>query len=191
MNRVLLVRHAEPDIDVAVPAEEWSLTARGVESTSRLATILADLAPTVIVTSPERKAVETGRVIAGSLGLPLEQDASFSEHGASPLKFMTDYAEFRELVKRHFAEPDRIVMRDESSRDAGERFGRGIRQLEQQSTSPADVPVIVSHGRIMASWLAGLTGGSPWEIWNDFRMPDLIEVDLSQATMRKVPFPLY
>ncbi len=32
---------------------------------------------------------------------------------------------------------------------------------------------------------------SPWDIWNEFRMPDLIEVDLDAATYRAHEVPLF
>ncbi len=190
MNRLIVVRHAEPDIDFLKPAAEWPLTSRGVESTRRLATVLSRLHPTAIVASPERKAVETAMLIAESLELPMSIDERIAEQGAGPDEFIEDYNEFRSLVQRHFEQPDDLVFRREPSRAAGERFGRCVESCVGQAEEPG-VPVLVSHGRIMASWLGRVVDQSPWDIWNEFRMPDLIEVDLDAATYRAHEVPLF
>jgi broad specificity phosphatase PhoE len=182
MRRLYLVRHAEPDIDPTLPASEWPLTARGVASTRRLAATLSDFGPTVIVSSPERKAVETANLIAESLEIAVAVDARVSEHGAGPDAFINDYAEFRAMVQRHFEEASDVVFRQESSLEAGARFAACAGELCQAD----DIPVLVSHGRIMASWLAELSGTPAWEIWTNLRLPDLIEVDLDAQTYRMV-----
>jgi broad specificity phosphatase PhoE len=190
MNRLIVVRHAEPDIDTGKPAAEWPLTSRGVASSRRLATVLSGLHPTVIVASPERKAVETAMLIAESLELPMSIDERIAEQGAGPDEFLEDYNDFRELVRRHFEQSDDLVFRQEPSRVAGERFGQCVASCMERAGG-TDVPVLVSHGRIMASWLGRLCKQSSWDIWNEFRMPDLIEVDLDRATYRAHEVPLF
>jgi broad specificity phosphatase PhoE len=187
MNRLLLVRHAEPEIDVAVPSAAWPLTARGIASTERLATTVAEFAPTRVISSPEVKAVETGRVVATALGLPLEVNDHFAEHGAGPDQFIPDYREFRAMVRRFFDEPEALVFRDESCQAAAARFDSGVLDLAGR---PDDIPIVITHGRIMSSWLANVSGGTAWDIWTALRMPDLIEVDLDARAFRTVAFSL-
>ncbi len=189
MQRVFLVRHAEPLIDIDQPASEWPLTPRGTANAQSLAGALPALDAAKIIASPERKALETARVIAGALGLPVAQDDRFSEQGAKAGQFLTDYAEFRALVRHHFDHPDEVVLRQESSNDAGARFGAAVTE-HRQSPDAAGALVIVSHGRIMASWLASVTGADAWEIWTGFRLPDLLEVDVESRDFRAVDFPL-
>lgn len=189
MNRVMLVRHAEPDIDIALPAADWALTARGVASTQRLAIELARFRPPRVIASPERKALETARILAGALDIPIELDDRFAEQGADAGQFLADYAEFRALVRRHFDRPEEVVLRGESAHAAGERFASGVRS-SLETMAPADLPVIVSHGRIIASWLASLTGSSAWDIWTELRLPDLLDVDIDGKTFRSVEIPL-
>lgn len=189
MQGVILVRHAEPQIDIDQPASEWPLTLRGTASARNLAGALPALGAARIVASPERKAMETARVLADALGLPLAQDERFSEQGAEAGQFLTDYAEFRSLVRHHFDHPDEVVLRQESSNDAGVRFGAAVD--EHRQTPGADgALVIVSHGRIMASWLASVTRADAWPIWTGFRLPDLLDVDVDGRTFRAVDFPL-
>jgi probable phosphoglycerate mutase len=187
MRRLLLVRHAEPDIDFAVPSSAWPLTERGKVSSGRLAEAASGFAPTRVVTSPEVKAVETGRILADTFNLPLTEDDRFAEHGAGPDDFIADYREFRAKVRQFFTTPDAVVFRSESCAAAGARFAEGIRSLASEET---DLPLVVTHGRIMASWLAMLTGGTAWDIWIGLRLPDLIEVDLNAQAFRTVAFDL-
>lgn len=187
MQRVLLVRHAEPHIDIERPAAEWALTPRGVASAQRLAAVLMASAPTRIVASPERKAVETARILGGALAIPVDRDDRLSEQGAEAGQFLTDYAEFRALVRSHFDHPDEVVMRQESSHAAGQRFDDVVRA----QLASGDHLVIVSHGRIMSSWLAAVTGASAWQVWSELRLPDLLEVDLDAGTFHPVPMSLH
>ena len=187
MNRLLLVRHAEPEIDVAVPSSLWPLTARGIASAGRLATAAAEFTPTCVISSPEVKAVETGRVVATALGLPIEVDDHFAEHGAGPDQFIADYREFRAIVRRYFDEPRAVVFRDESCNAAAARFDAGVMEVIARNDG---TPIVVTHGRIMSSWLAIVSGGTAWDIWTGLRMPDLIEVELDAMAFRTVAFSL-
>ena len=188
MPRLLLVRHAEPEIDIAVPASVWPLTSRGVSSAEKLASVTADFGPIRIITSPEVKAVETGRIMADALGIPATADERFAEHGAGPDEFIPDYREFRASVRRFFTEPDEVVFRGESCRAAGERFSDGVAAVTGDND---DVVAVVTHGRIMATWLARLSGGTAWDIWTGLRMPDLVDVDLDAQAYRTVQFTLF
>jgi len=185
LQRIVLVRHAEPEIDADKPAAEWALTLRGEQSTRLLCDAVRDLGPTRVIASPELKAIQTGQIIAGALDLPFAEDERLAEQGAGPGEFLTDYTQFRALVRRHFAEPGTAVMRGESSYDAGRRYDAAVRDAAADGA-----PVLVSHGRIMASWLSSLTGQDAWGIWTDLRMPDLIEVDLEARTFRPIRVPL-
>ncbi len=189
MQQVILVRHAEPQIDIDQPASEWPLTPRGTANAQSLAGAMPALGAVRIVASPERKALETAHVLAGALGLPVVQDDRFSEQGAEAGQFLTDYAEFRALVRHHFDHPDEVVLRQESSNDAGARFGAGVAE-HHKAVAGDGALVIVSHGRIMASWLATVTGADAGDIWTGFRLPDLIEVDVEGRAYRTVDFPL-
>jgi broad specificity phosphatase PhoE len=186
MERLILVRHAEPEVNPKQPAAEWPLTGRGEFAVRRLATVLSGLEPTWIVTSPERKARETAALLAESLEIPVVEDELIAEHGAGPDEFITDYGTFRQLVEAHFAQPGAVVFRLEAAADAARRMAICV----DQCRDAGGVPVLVSHGRIMASWLADLTGQNAWEIWNAFRLPDLIEVDLVSRTFRSFEVPL-
>jgi 2,3-bisphosphoglycerate-dependent phosphoglycerate mutase len=186
MERLILVRHAEPEVNPAQAAAEWPLTTRGALAVRRLATVLSGLEPTWIITSPERKARETAALLAESLEIPVAEDELIAEQGAGPDEFIADYQTFRGLVQTHFAQPRDVVFRNEAAADAARRMTTCV----DRCRAAGGVPVLVSHGRIMASWLADLTGQDPWEIWNSFHLPDLIEANPTARTFRSHHVPL-
>jgi hypothetical protein len=50
------------------------------------------------------------------------------------------------------------------------------------------MPALVSHGRIMAAWIARLTGGDAFAFWQGLRMPDAFAIDLAgRRCERMVP----
>ncbi len=187
MDRLLLVRHAEPEIDVEIPASEWKLTSRGIVSTTNLAPVLAGFEPSLVVTSPERKAIETARVLADALQLPVHASAHFAEQGAGAHEFIEDYGEFQDMVRRYFEQPDEVVMRREAAVDAAKRFAQGVRELAGRDGTV----VLVTHGRILSSWLADWCGVNALDVWTALRMPDAMDVDLERRTFRPLVFSLF
>ncbi|MGH8207510.1 MAG: histidine phosphatase family protein, partial [Steroidobacteraceae bacterium] len=80
-HRVVLIRHAEPEIEPAIPAAEWRLSAAGREAAESLAGSLSEYSFERVTSSPEPKALETAQAIAAKLGgLPVDVQAGFCEH---------------------------------------------------------------------------------------------------------------
>ena len=68
-RRLILVKHAQPVLDPAVPSREWRLTREGEEQSQRLAGRLRTFLPFTLVSSPEPKATRTAEIVAGTLGI--------------------------------------------------------------------------------------------------------------------------
>lgn len=185
MSRFLLVRHAQPEIDPEQPAAAWPLSETGRFAARELAFAIGRLAPGMVVTSAERKAVETGAEIAAVLDLGLTIDDSLGEQGLTSLPLLSD-AEFRAAVEAHFREPERVVLGNESSAEAGQRLGRALDRLEQSASSVQGIPIVVTHGRALASFLARLTGDDAVATWRSLRMPEAFLVDPKPGTWRRL-----
>ena len=184
-RRSILVRHAQPEIDPERSAADWALSESGRLAARELAFAIVSLAPGVVVTSPERKAVETGAEIAAVLDLGLTIDDDLREQGLTSLPFLSN-TEFREAVERHFRESERVVLGNESSAAAGQRLERALSQLERSAAGVHGMPVIVTHGRVLASFLARLTGDDAITIWRSLRMPDAFVADLARGASRLI-----
>jgi 2,3-bisphosphoglycerate-dependent phosphoglycerate mutase len=78
---IYFVRHGETDGNVAKRHQhpDISLNERGKEQATRVATVVADLEPTHLVTSTNKRAIETTREIALLTGLMPETVADFEE----------------------------------------------------------------------------------------------------------------
>jgi len=177
-RHVMLVRHAMPIVFPDRPPGSWRLGAEGMAQASDLARTVALQSPDLIVTSTEPKAIETGGTIAAGLHLACSSFEGFHEQGADSVPFVDDRDEFRKIVKRHFELADRAILGSEPSRDAARRFRTALDLLSIRFPE-VRLPLIVSHGRIMAAFLGGLTGQDPWDIWKELTFPDLIRVDLN------------
>lgn len=176
-QRVMLVRHAEPIVRPDQPASSWRLGPKGGAQAVDLAMRLFLHGPDLVVTSTEQKARDTGAIIAAELHLDCRNIDGFHEQGADTVPCIDDPAEFRETVRQHFEHLDHLVLGSESSHDAAIRSRESL-NLVGERFPVARLPLIVSHGRVMASFLGDLTGHDPWKIWTGLTMPDLVRVDL-------------
>ena len=183
-RQVLLVRHAMPILIPEQPAGSWALGDEGKGQAAGLVERLLPLAPDLVVTSIERKARETGDVIAAGLGQKRHIVDGFHEQGGDTVPFIDDPAAFRASVERHFTLSDRAVLGTETPHDAARRFATALDRVANQFPL-AQRPLVVSHGRIMAAFLGQLTGRDPWEIWRELALPDLFRVDLEAGRFDK------
>ena len=80
MRKLILVKHARPQVTDGVASHEWGLSDEGRAACGPLAEAIRPHDPAVIVTSNEPKAQETGRLVADALGKPLETVPGLQEH---------------------------------------------------------------------------------------------------------------
>ncbi|MEU0498152.1 histidine phosphatase family protein [Mycobacterium sp. NPDC006124] len=78
--QLLLVRHALPLRSEAGQGSDPDLSAAGVEQANRLPDALKRFPITRLVSSPQRRALQTGQPVADQLGLPIEVDERLAEY---------------------------------------------------------------------------------------------------------------
>jgi broad specificity phosphatase PhoE len=160
---VILVRHAKPVLDAAIPPANWRLSVEGSEAAELLGRDLVLPATYTIVASTERKAIETGAALTRS---PVGTSAAFCEV-ARP------WYDDPSALERHVAEwfAGAAVDGWEPHANAVARFARGIDERDRDNL------IIVTHGTVMTAWLVsvGLVD-DPMAFWLDLRMPDAWEV---------------
>lgn len=143
---VWFVTHAEPVVDPTVPIGSWGLSPVGRARAG------AWRAPgsCPVVSSTERKAVETAELVAG--GRPVDQDPALGEIDRSATGYLP-FDEFDALVDAFFARPTESVRGWERAVDAQDRIVATVR-----SHAAAGDVVLVSHGAVGALLLASLSG---------------------------------
>ena len=166
-RHLVWVRHALPSPDPATPAtpaRAWSLTPGGREDAARLARSLARLAPpTAVVTSNERKAIETAEEVARALGL-------------GPARVSDDVRE----VQRPWTEGDyraatRAYLRSGVA-PGWEPCGDVLRRLSKalvEHWRPEGTTIVVGHGLAMSVWAAdAIDGIDAVGFWDNLPFPD-------------------
>jgi broad specificity phosphatase PhoE len=142
---VRYLTHPQVQIDPDVPVPQWGLSPVGRARTETV--VQADwLANTTqIISSGERKAVETAGIIARPLGIMIEIREAMHENDRSATGFLKP-AEFEDVADRFFAEPHLSVRGWERAVDAQARIVREAEAVLGRDR-PGDV-LFVGHGAV-------------------------------------------
>ncbi|HVT75604.1 MAG TPA: histidine phosphatase family protein [Acidimicrobiales bacterium] len=160
---MILVRHATPMIDPAIPPPNWRLTPEGAEAAELLGRELPLPATFTVMASTERKAIETASAITRS---PVGTSAAFCE---VTRPWYDGPAVLEQHAARWFGGDP--VDGWEPRGDAVARFARGV--LVQDP----DNLIVVTHGTVMTAWLVSIgMVDDAMAFWTDLLMPDAWEV---------------
>ncbi|WBL76956.1 phosphoglycerate mutase family protein [Bradyrhizobium xenonodulans] len=142
---VRYLTHPQVQIDPDVPVPQWGLSAVGRARTEALANASWFANTTQIISSAERKAIETAEIIAAKLGIMIEIREAMHENDRSATGFLKP-AEFEQVADQFFAEPHLSVRGWERAIDAQARI---VREAEVVLTCnrPGDI-LFVGHGAV-------------------------------------------
>lgn len=155
--QLLLVRHALPLRSEPGQGSDPSLSEEGIEQAKRLPDALARFPITRLVSSPQVRAVETGRPVADKLGLPIEIDDRLAEYDRD----LPHYIPIEQIAKEHPEELQRLIdghlpsSVDEKS--FLERISAGIDDLVA-SADHEDTVAVFSHGGVINALLHKILG---------------------------------
>ena len=170
--QAVLVRHAMPVVEPAVPAERWRLDEEGRAAARALAHALPR-AP-FAVTSSEPKALETAHELVAVCGGTLIVDPRVAET-RRPRGWDANFAELaRQFVAGHRHdgwEPQHAVVA---------RFDAAVREA-LDARAGASV-VVVTHGQALTLWLRsiGAVDDAP-RFWSELAFPDAWTVTLERS----------
>jgi broad specificity phosphatase PhoE len=171
MRNLLLIRHAQTRPVAGVRPAKFPLTDEGRRSCVGFAWELAPWNPTVIATSEEPKARETGEIIGRMLELPVETAPGLEEHHRGVVEMLGSQAEFQDSVERIFDQPDQVVYGEESGTEALRRFSDAIEGI--LGMHPEGNVAVVTHGTVMALFVAAHNEIDVKGFWSGLKMPDL------------------
>jgi broad specificity phosphatase PhoE len=158
---LILVKHGKPAIEPDRPRSLWALSEEGRAAAVSLAEKLTAYSPGALFSSPEIKAADTARAMGEVLGLGVRIDTDLGEHRADEKPFVSA-AEFEANVARLFAEPDTLVMGEETGASARTRFAAAMGRVV---SGGAETRIVVAHGRIITLWLSQRKGFEPLPFW--------------------------
>ncbi len=152
---VRYLTHPQVDMDRAVPVPKWQLSEVGRARAQRFATSICLKQTAHIVSSAERKALQTAELIGGVLGLAVEVRAAMHENDRSATGFLPP-AEFEAAADAFFAYPNRSFRGWEKAIDAQARI---VREMEAILAEPHGGDVLfVGHGAVGTLLYCHLTG---------------------------------
>ncbi len=152
--QIYFVTHAEVAVDPHVPVPQWGLSDAGRARLAHLVSQPWVPALTSVVSSTERKAVETAEMLAAAARLPLSTDESLGENDRSATGYLPP-AEFEAVADEFFARPEDSVRGWERAVDAQARIVAAVERVTAAATG--DVAV-VAHGGVGALLLCHLLG---------------------------------
>jgi broad specificity phosphatase PhoE len=182
MRKLILIKHASPLVIPGTPPEKWSLSDKGKESCAALAHALREYKPTTIVSSTEPKAIETAQLTAAALKIDTSTAEDLHEHDRSNVPHMRS-GEFISHMELFFRKPNERVLGRESAEQCADRFEDAVHDLlDQHKTGNV---AIVTHGTVIALFIARHTGGNAFEWWRKMGLPSFAVMSLPDLKLEK------
>jgi broad specificity phosphatase PhoE len=174
MPKLILIKHAAPEVVPSLPPEQWHLSDKGRASCDLLAEQIRPHAPKRILSSTEPKAIETAELVASRLGVQHGTAPDLHEHDRSNVPHMRS-SEFISAVELFFRKPDELVLGRETARQAQERFSAAVQAVVK--AHPDDEIAIVSHGTVIALLLARHSDRKAFQLWRELGLPSFAVLD--------------
>jgi broad specificity phosphatase PhoE len=172
MPKLILIKHSVPQTNPHVPPNQWPLSDLGRRRAEKLAEKLRLHRPDLIVSSLEPKAMETGQIIAAILGAPFETAQDLHEHDRSSNSAYTTQAHFEGQVAQLFENPDRLIFGRETANEAYLRYKTALLNLIDNFSG--ETLAVVSHGTVMALFVAHANKFDPFPFWKQLGLPSYL-----------------
>lgn len=146
MTFCIYLTHPQVQIDPNVPVPDWGLSSIGRDRAAKAAALPWAAEIRHVISSAERKAVETAEIFTAACGLTLTSVEALHENDRSATGFLPP-DEFETVADRFFANPDQSIRGWERAIDAQSRVVGAIRHALTGIT--AAEPVLFSgHGGV-------------------------------------------
>ncbi|MDX1664249.1 MAG: histidine phosphatase family protein [Candidatus Promineifilaceae bacterium] len=183
MDKLIFIRHSQSRPTPGQPASSWPLTSVGRERCQPLARWLSSHEPLTIVSSEERKAMETAQLAASQLGIPWSTASGLQEHDRTGEPYHSQ-EQFLALVERLFREPQATVFGRESGAQALARFEQALATV-LRSRPPGNLAV-VTHGTVLSLFVGAHSDHDPLSFWQRLRQPSIVVFSLPDLTLLEV-----
>jgi broad specificity phosphatase PhoE len=183
-RKLILVKHAMPEIVPGRPPSSWLLSEAGMKSCRPLAERLREHGPEIIVTSTEPKANETGLRVSSALGIPFESAPDLHETLRDTVAFHDNPDEWQVSISRFFDHPDELVLGEETAEQATQRFTAAVDVV--LARHPEQTIAIVCHGTVISLYVARMSGIDPFPLWQRLGLPAFVVLSRPQGDILEV-----
>ena len=142
---VRYLTHPQVQIDPAIPVPAWGLSATGRDRVQALIRAGWLAGTTKVISSAERKAIETGEPLAAALGADFEIRAAMHENDRAATGFLPP-EEFERTADAFFARPNESIRGWERAADAQARIVREAESVLE--AAPEGDLLLVGHGAV-------------------------------------------
>ena len=184
MRKLILIKHASPQVQAGLPPEQWPLSDEGRAKCTLLTKHLAEFSPTAVVSSEEVKALETGKIVAGLLGVPFDTAPDLHEHDRSNVPQMRT-PEFISMMELLFRRPNDLVLGKETAVAAVSRFRSALDEV--LLGHPDGNVAVVSHGTVIALLLGKLDPSrKAYDVWRAMKLPSFAVLSLPGMAVHRI-----
>jgi broad specificity phosphatase PhoE len=180
MPKLILVKHAPPEIAPDVPSPRWVLSDAGRARCAWLAHELAAHDVRYLAASLEPKALETAALAAMPLGLPVAPRADLNENDRTGFGFGTE-DEVRTAIRGFFDRRSEIVMGRESADVAFARYAAAV----SGAVAAADGRnlAVITHGTVLTLFVSRHNPIAAFEFWASLRLPSYVVLDAASFAL--------
>jgi broad specificity phosphatase PhoE len=171
-RRVVLVKHALPELQAGVAPRLWTLGRRGEAGARRLAAELRRFGSFRLEHSPEPKASRTAELVAFELGLERHERTGLEEIDR-PASAILSRAEHTAHNARLFATPSLAVVGEESADRALARFESAL-AAAVSDTPAGEHLVVITHGTVIALLVAAHEAIDGFALWQRLECPSFV-----------------
>lgn len=187
MAFIVLIRHAKSVQQTDTSAHNWHLAQDGRAQCIQVARRLQKYEIGSMHSSDEPKAQETAELIAGELsGVGVQLNRALRETQRQSAPFYADVQDFRRAIQTAMERPQEVVYGEEAFEAARQRFAGAIQTIVEGSSGHSTG--VVSHGTIMALYMADVMGMRPYDLWKLMDMPAYAVFRLADMKIMEICF---
>lgn len=143
MTKLIFITHPSVVISPNVPADEWSLSEKGIEETNRLLEKSFWKEVGAVYASTEPKAFAVAEMVREKFGLPYTEVGAIKEIDRSATGFLP-YDEYMEVIEEFYRNPQVNVRGWESAEHARQRMKTAISDL--MNAHQGEIVAVIGHG---------------------------------------------
>jgi broad specificity phosphatase PhoE len=175
MPKLILVKHALPEVNPQVSSHRWVLSEEGRRRCGWLADELKTQKVSRLFSSLEPKTLETAALVAVRTGFMMEPRPDLHENDRTGFGFV-EQDELRQRFRMFFNQPTRLTIGEETADGAFERFAAAVRVILDKARG--ENLAVVTHGTVLTLFVARHNAHvPPFDLWASLGLPSYVIVE--------------